>query len=267
MNRVGMATLALLLVATAAQAKLEIQDIKAAFGPLGPERKSLEVQPFDDLLLRFTVSGLKCDDEGKMDVTEVLKLTDADGKVLLEQKLPIKDVLPLGGNRMNLDAHLNVGDKIPEGTYSFSITVKDNLADESVSFDRKVTAKAPSFSLVSPEFFYDPDYKVFAPAGGVVGQKLHFRMKGVGFDKSPGKVDAEMTIQLLDAKGKEVMPKPITVKIASDDPEVVKKANFLTLNGQVALNRAGDFTLVVKLTDKLAKKTVELALPVKVIEP
>jgi hypothetical protein len=267
MNRVGMATLALLLAATAAPAKLEIQNIKSAYGPLGPERKSLEVQPFDDLLLRFTVSGLKCDAEGKMDVTEVLKLTDADGKVLLENKLPIKDVLPLGGNRMNLDAHLNLGDKIPEGAYTFSITVKDNLADESVSFERKVTAKAPSFSIVSPEFFYDAEYKVFAPGGGVVGQKLFFRMKGVGIDKSPGKVDVEMTIQVLDDKGKEVMPKPISVKIANEDPEVVKKANFLTLNGQVALNRPGDFTLVVKVTDKLAKKTAELTLPMKITEP
>src|SRR5260370_28390145 len=212
MNRVGMATLALLLAATAAPAKVEIQNIKAAYGPLGPERKTLEVQPFDDLLLRFTVSGLKCDDEGKMDVTEVLKLTDADGKVILENKLPIKDVLPLGGNRMNLDAHLNLGDKIPEGAYTFSITVKDNLADESVSFERKVTATAPSFSIVSPEFFYDAENKVFAPAGGVVGQKLYFRMKGGGIDKSPGKVDAQMTSQVLAAKGKETKPKTMNGK-------------------------------------------------------
>jgi hypothetical protein len=262
-----MATLALLLATATAQAKLEIQNVKAAYGSLGPERESLDVQPFDDLVLRFTVSGLKCDDEGKMDLTESLKLMDADGKTVLEQKLPIKDVLPLGGNRMNLDAHLNVGDKIPEGDYTFSISIKDNLANEIASFDRKVTAKAPSFSLVGPEFFYDPEYKVLAPAGGVVGQKLHFRMKGVGIDKTPGKVDAEMSIQMLDAKGKELMPKAIIVNIASDDPEVVKKANFLTLNGQVSLNRPGEFTLIVKVTDKLAKKTAELALPVKVMEP
>jgi hypothetical protein len=262
-----MATFVLLLATAGAQAKLEIQNIKGAYGPLGPERKSLEVQPFDDVLFRFTVSGLKCDDEGKMDVTEVLKLTDADGKVLLKNELPIKDVLPLGGNQMNLDAHLNLGDKVPEGDYTFSISIKDNLADATAGFERKVTAKAPSFSLVGPEFFYDPENKVVAPAGGVAGQKLHFRMKGVGIDKSTGKVDAEMSIQMLDAKGKELMPKPIVVKIASEDPEVVKKANFLTLNGQVALNRPGDFTLVVKVTDKLAKKTAELALPVKVTEP
>ena len=48
MTRIGLAVVGVLLTAAAAQAKLEIQNVHASYGLLGPERKSLDTYPGDD---------------------------------------------------------------------------------------------------------------------------------------------------------------------------------------------------------------------------
>jgi hypothetical protein len=108
---------------------------------------------------------------------------------------------------------------------------------------------------------------VLAPIGGVVGQILFFRMRGIGIDRTQEKIDPTMKIEVLDAKGKEVLPKPVIADMKNEDAEVVRKTHFVTYRGQVVLNRPGEFTLCVSVTDNIAKKTASFEVPLRVTKP
>jgi hypothetical protein len=75
------ATLALTLSAAAAQAKLEIRDIQAAHGQFGPERKSIEYLAGDQVYFRYTVAGVRTDDEGRVRADIVLRLSTIRGEL------------------------------------------------------------------------------------------------------------------------------------------------------------------------------------------
>lgn len=261
-------TLAMVLWATTvAQAKLEIQNIQPVYGLLGPVRPNLDLYPHDQVLFRFVVSGVKVDAEGKIDTTMTLQMTDPAGKVLLNENSPLQGVLALGGNVFTVSARFNVGDQIPTGDYTLTVTVRDNLAGEEASFQRKLTAKPAGFRIVAPQFFYDSEGKVPAPVGGLVGQNLHFRLQGIGFERDQGKIDTAMIVQVLDAEGKEMLPKPILAELRSEDAAIVKKVASLTFNGKLALNRPGLFTLRIMLNDRLGKKNTQFEIPLEVRVP
>ena len=78
--------------------------------------------------------------------------------------------------------------------------------------------KATAFAIVSPQFFHDAGCTIPAPAGGIVGEQLHFRLWTIGFDRSQGKLDNEMTVQVLDKDKKEMLQKPLRLVAEKDDP-------------------------------------------------
>ncbi len=258
---------AALLTLPAADAKLEIQDVKAVHGPLGPERKSLDVYPGDALVVRYTVTGVRADAEGKVDVVKTVRLLDAAGKELLKQEQPLKGLLPLGGGRFQDVANLNIGDRVAPGDYTLSVAVKDNLSSQTASFERKVVCKEAAFAIVAPQFFYDADNKITAAAGGFAGQTLFFRLLVIGFDRTRARLEHEMTVQVLDAQKQEMLPKPISAEFKSEDAETIKKAVSLTFRGNLVLNRAGEFTLRITVTDRLAKKSTVFEAPLRVTAP
>ena len=148
-----------------------------------------------------------------------------------------------------------------------TVIVTDKLSKGSASFQRKLTAREKEFALVAPQFFYDADAKVPAPAGGLVGQTLHLRLKAVDFDRSQGKIDTEMKMQVLDSLGRETMPKPLLVALKTDDPREVQKVATLDFKTSLALNRAGKFSLRITVTDRLGKKTARFETPLQVTAP
>lgn len=250
-----------------AQAKLDIQNVEAAYGLFGPPRSALDLYPHDEVLFRFLVTGAQVDAEGKIDARLTLKLTDSAGKVLLQERNPLKGTLALGGQAFSGNARLNVGERLPPGEYTFTVTVEDALSGEAASFQRQLTAKPHGFKIVAPQFFFDADGKVAAPAGGVVGQTLHFRLRAIGFSRDQDKIHTAMNVQVFDAEGRETMPKPITAELRTEDAAVVPKVTSLNFNGNLALNRAGQFTLRITLTDRLGKQTATFEAPLRVTAP
>ena len=267
MTRVCLSAALVLIAATQAQAKLEIQNIQAAHGPLGPERKSLDCYPFDEVFFRYVVTGAKVDEAGKVDAELAIKLTDTKGTVLFHDAAPISGVLALGGGSFPGTAQVTLNDKIPPGKYILTVTIKDNLLSQEASFRRELNLKPVEFAIVSPRFFYDPEAKVPAPVGGLTSQTLYFNLLGVGFDRSQAKIDTEMQVQLFDQEGRGMMPRPIQAPVRSNDPDIVKQAPHLTFRGQMALNRAGDFTLRITITDRVGKQTATFEAPLHVTAP
>jgi hypothetical protein len=256
----------LTLSAVSAGADLAIEDMKACHGPIGPERKDLTFYPFDELFFRYKVVGAKIED-GKVDLSETVRLLDPKGKEVLKKNLDLKGLLPLGGTTMPAMTNINVGSTLPAGEYTLQIAVKDNLGGKTVTVEKKLTAKPAEFTLLAPRFSYDARGVSPAPCGGLVGQQLFFRVRAIGLDTTRKEIDSVMHIQVLDKAGKEMLPKPIAVELKNDDPDTVKKAKVINLNGSVALNRAGTFTLRISFTDRLQKKTATFEAPLVVREP
>ena len=241
MRRTCLTAAVLLLSATTAQAKLEIQNIKAVHGMYGPERKNLECLPGDQVFFRFQVNGIKVDAAGKIDASITVNLADAKGKELLDRKSPLQGVLALGGSSLLSNASVDFGDTVPPGEYTLTITVKDNHSKQTASFSRKLTCRPAEFAIVAPRLSYDAEGRVPAPPGGLVGQALHFYFKLIGFDKTQGKIDSEMNMEVLDAKGKPTMPNPIKASVTTEDANTIKNTTSLTFRGNLSLNRAGEF--------------------------
>jgi hypothetical protein len=244
--RIGFVALVAALAAGPAIAKPKIENIQASHGQLGPERKSLEYLRGDEVYIRFTVSGFTTDADGRMNGEMTLNVTDSAGKEVLKQAFPLQQLLALGGGTFPGFTRVILGHEMPVGEYTIRVTMTDNLAKESDSFERKFTCKAEEFSLVAVRFWQDADGKIPATVGGTASQTLFIRARGVGFDKSKGEIDVEMELEVMDAKGKAVMPKPIKTVVHNEDPAVVPTATVINLRAELALNRPGDFVLKIK---------------------
>jgi len=267
MTRIWLAAAILVLSATTAQAKLEIENIQSAYGPMLPERKALEFYPQDLIFFRYMVTGAKVDERGQVDAEAVVKLIDGRGKELHKSTVPFKGPLSLGGDSFAGAAYVVLNDQFINGVYKLNVTVTDNQGSEKATFEREVRIRPAEFAIVHPRFSYDADGKAQAPVGGMVNQTLHFRIGILGFDRGQDRVDLMSSVQVLDDKGKELLPKPLETIIKSDDAKVVKTTNVATFNGSLHLHRAGDFTLRITVTDKLGQKTTKMEFPMKVVAP
>ncbi len=265
MRPLAVATLALLCVAPV-QAKIEIRDVQASLGSLGPERQSAEYVAGDEVFFRFTLAGVRADEDGWTRAELRMTVTDAKGKVITRDESPFQQVIGLGGGAVPAFASFNVGEDVPPGEYELAVVFTDLLARESVSFKRKVVCKAEEFALVRVRFSHDAEGQVPAPVGGLVRQQLVVRLAAVGFARK-GEIDVEMEITVLDEKGKPVIPKPIRAAAHTEKPDEVKSAASVTLSGTVGLNRPGEFVLRIVVTDKVTTKKLTFETPLRVTAP
>lgn len=255
------------LAAAPAWAELRIENIQACYGRLGPERKSLTCYPLEEVEFRYVIKGVRVDAAGKIDGELTMQITDPNGKELLNRKSPLAAILALGGDSLPGHASLVLPPELPAGKYTMSVSFRDNLAGESAQFQREIVLKPTEFAIASPRFYYDADGKVPAPAAGLVSETLHVKLRVIGFDRSQGKIDTDMEMEVLDSAGKSVMPNPIRAQLQNDKPDVVQKAPYLTFSGELSLNRAGDFTLRVKVNDRVGKKSAQFETPLRVTLP
>ena len=264
--RTFLATLLLIAAVPAAHAKLEIRDVRAAHGLLGPERADADYLPGDEVFFRFTVVGANTTDDGRLSGEIRMTLTDAAGTTVLRQTSPVREPLPFGGGRFPAKAVVELGPDFPPGTYRLAVEFKDLASGESDSFTREFTCKPAGFGLVRVRFSADAGGAAPAGVGGPVGQPLHLKLLAVGFDRSKGEIDLEMEVRVLDAKGEPVSPRGVRTATRSADPETVKAATHATFTAELTRSRPGDFTLRVTVTDRVSGKVATFDAPLRVTE-
>lgn len=253
--------------AASAEGKLKIENIQAAYGRFGPERKPLEIYPFDNLIVRFTVSGAKTDSEGKAVTTLKMHLTDANGNSVVENSFSFNGVLGLGGDTYPGFVNLSIGERVPEGKTTLKITITDQLSKESTSVERQITGKKPGLQIVALEFFHDADGKLPTSTNLTLGEPLHLRLRVIGFERGQGKIRTQLTVQTLDGDGKENLPKPLLIDLRQEDSKVVEQTGFVSFGGNIVMNRLGKFTLRLTVTDRIADHTTKVEVPLMVAAP
>ena len=262
-----LSTLALMagLFAGPAQADgLSLADPQFTYGIFGPPRKSARLLPGDNLIVSFDILGISTDASGKARYSIATELSDAKGKVWFRQ-VPREQsvVLSLGGGRLPAFAQVDVGLDQPAGDYKLKVTVKDLAADKSASLTRDFTVLPRGFGVVRFSGSRDPDNQLptFRP---VAGQTIWMHLSVVGFEraKTGGQPDVTFEVQILDDKGKATTAKPLSVTVNKDVPE---KAAALPLQFPVVLNRPGQFTIKLKVSDKVSGKSIDAAAPFVVL--
>lgn len=261
------ACLALSLSATAAQAQLAITKIEASHGRTGPVRQSLEYYQGDQVFFRFVVSGAQMDKAGDLNVEISLVLVDAAGNKVFDNRTPLKGTLALGGGTFLGEAQVDLGPNLTPGNYTLTVGIKDCLSKETASFERQFACKPAELAIIAVRFFHDAAGKAPAPVGGTLGQTLFFQHKAIGFDRRPTEIHMTMNYRLLDEKGKEVTPQPFQTSVRTNDAEVIKGATHVDFQGELALNRVGNFTLRITVTDRVANKTCTFDAPLRVTTP
>ena len=119
-----LAMLLLLLAPLSASAKLEVNNVQPAYGPLGPARSDDDVYPLDEYHVRYQVTGVKPDRDGKADLEVGVRLTNADGKAVFDPKpTPRQLALSLGGDAVQTAGFVTFSEKAPPGEYKLTFTL------------------------------------------------------------------------------------------------------------------------------------------------
>jgi hypothetical protein len=257
-----------LLLTMPAHADLKFENIQLAEGRLGPQRTTLDFFPEEEIVFRYLITGMKLDENGKIAGELTVSATDPRGQVVFTRNVPVPEaVLALGGGTMPGFASVQLSAGSMPGAYTVKVAFEDKHSGQTAMFERRLNLQPAAFAVITPRFFYDPDGKVPAPPGGKLSQTLYVRLKAIGFDRSQEKVDIAMDMQVLDAKGQEVMPKPIHVRLRTSDSKVLQQVTSVDFSGELALNRTGEYTLRITITDEVRKKSTQYQTAIGVTAP
>lgn len=271
------ATLALLsamngLPAQAGQ--LELKNVRVTHGILGQERKDSVFLPGDMYVLAFDIDGLKVTNDGRVQYSMSMELTNAKGEVQFKKDPnEMVTVNTLGGSRLPSFALTEIGVDTKPGEYQMKVVVKDGAAGTSVELKRKFDVKPTQFGIVRPGFTYNPlsDRQVGAPQVSpplaVPGQNLLLNFAVVGFELKGDKQDpnVEVKMEIADDSGKAVVEKPFSGSATNVDEEF-KKLRVIPFQFPMQINRSGKFKITLTATDKHTNKTATQTLDLKVVE-
>jgi hypothetical protein len=252
----------------AAPADVKVENARLAYGPLGQERKDEKFLPGDALWLRFDIEGLVPDATGKVTYAMGLEVTQK-GKTKPKFKKDLEDYearLTLGGTTLPAYARTNIGLDDDPGDYTLKITIKDGSSKgkgKEITIARSFEVAKSNLGFVMVGLISIAGEPV--PAIGMQGQVMFLSCSLVGFeigkDKAPH-VSFEM--QILDETGKPTVKELIKGDIKT---EAKTPGAMIFQPMRVDLNRAGKFTIVLKATDVLAKKSTEQKLDLTVVKP
>lgn len=246
--------------------KLALTNVRSTYGILGPVRPDAKLLPGDSLYLFYDIEGLTFDTTGRAKYSIGMEVANSAGKTAFKQDpATLEGINALGGNKLPAHAHIDFGLDQPPGNYTVKIHVTDLASKANQTLTHKVDVLPKGFGMVRARITGDSDGVVPLPAVGVVGQTVYFGCGLVGFerDKTKGMPSVGVEMRIIDDKGKPTLPQPFTGLVGQNAPD---KALSIPLQFLLPLNRSGKYTIEIKATDQVSKKTAALAFPYTVID-
>ena len=246
---------------------LKLSNARFTFGELGPERPAKTVQAGDVVFLTFDIGGIKVETDGGVKYSIAMEVSDKDGKSIFQQK-PVDraDYLPLGGNVLPARAFVSLGVDQTPGTYTCLVTVTDAASKAVGTLKQSFEVTPPAFGLVQIYMAADEKGEVPSPYVGQVGQSiwLHFSVFGFTRDEAKKQPDIAIEMTVLDKDGKTTIGKPLNYGVSQG---VDASFKLVPLRILVPLNRQGEFSIRLKATDNLTKKSMTQNLKLVVLTP
>lgn len=246
--------------------KLDLTNIRPTYGVLGSTRPDTKFLPGDTFFLAFDIENIKVSDDGRVQYGMTMEVTDAKGKVWFKEDKEqerLQAVNYLGGTKLPAFANVDIGLNMPAGDYTLKVNVTDRAAKVSKELSQKFEVQAAAFGLVRLTTSYDDAGRLPAPMIGVPGQGMHINFAAVGFERDKSKKNPHITVEMrvLDDAGKPTLPKPFPGEV-TDVPE---KLHAVPMGFGMVLNRPGKFTVELKATCNISKKTATLKFPLTVL--
>ena len=243
--------------------KISIENPRLLYGVPGLPRGSNKFMHGDTFNLAFDIKGVKSDAEGKVSyslLTEVM----VDGR--LEFKHESKDIEAidsLGGNVLPGFTQLNIGLDQPDGKYTVKVTATEKKTKATASVVQEFILSKAELGIVRIRTTADRDEKV-ATAIFSTGEDLWLNLSIVGFARDKAKQpNLKISMEILDSDGKPTVQKPPVAEISKG---VAEDLDLLPLQFYVSLNRAGKFTIKLKVMDQVSGKSSSLELPLEVTQ-
>ena len=262
------ALIAALSLAPAQGGQLRLSNERFTHGILGPTRAEGKFLPGDHLFLCFDIDNLVVDDHGKARYNMALEVLKGNKPVLKQGEGPqdLEALNSLGGGRVPAFVHQAIGTDLEAGEYTIRVTVTDRTAKKSQTLVRAFQVLPKAYGIVRVQLAYPiPQSFLPAPAVAVPGQTLLVNCGVVGFERDRNKRQPliQCECRILDESGKPVVPKPDLITIEQDVPE---KFSVSEVPFVLQLNRPGKFTVELKATDRLSKKTSTASFPLTVLD-
>lgn len=243
---------------------LTLTNVRLTYGALGAPRTDGKILPGDQVFITFDIEGITADAGGKVLYSMTTEVLDGAGKTLFKQEpRELATVNALGGKSLPAFVELNAGLDQPAGTYTVKVTVMDRASKASQVLTRTLQLAEKDFGLVRLTTTADPEGRVAASVFQP-GASLWVNGGVVGFQRQGGKGSPQVSVELriLDDQGKPTMSQSFTGQLGKDLPA---GALFAPKQFHVALNRPGKFTIQVKATDQVSKKTSTASFPITVV--
>lgn len=246
--------------------KLEISNVRPTYGVLGAARPDTKFLPGDTFFLAFDIDNVKVADDGRVQYGMTMEVTDAKSKVWFKEdkeQEKLQAVNYLGGTKLPAFANVDIGLNMPPGEYTLKVNITDRSAKTSKELTQKFEVLPAGFGLVRLTTSYDDTGRLPAPMIGVPGQGLHINFVAVGFDRDKSKKQPHIVVEMrvLDDAGKPTLAKPFPGEV-TDVPE---KLQHVPMGFGMVLNRPGKFTVELKATCSVSKKTSTLKFPLTVL--
>jgi hypothetical protein len=254
--------LSLVAFAPAQADSFSLTNVRTTYGVLGAARPDNKILPGDDVVLSFDIEGIKPGANGKAQYSIGMEVTDNRGRVLYRQA-PTDQEAPLaaGAAKLPAVARVHVGLDQEPGDYTLKVKVTDRSAGTKQEVSRDYTVLRKAFGIVRPSVTKDAQGRL--PVGTLQKRKSAWiNFSAVGFERNrAGQPNVVTEMQVRDANGKALLARPTVGEIKQDVPE---RLGHLAMQFELELNRPGQYTLELKATDKVARQTATLSLPVTV---
>lgn len=259
----GTLVLTAILANAPAQGGLNLVNVRATYGELGPVRTDDKYMPGDLFFVAFDIEGLTISPEGKVSYKMSMEVTDKAGKVAYkpEKEAEREELLPLGGTRLPGRVFVMLKLDQEPGQYTCKLTVVDRASNASKVLEHRFQVVPKEFGIL---FFYltsDPEGSSPMPPSGVIGQNLFVHCNlltfGRGADKKP---NAMVELRVFDEAKKPTIAKPVSAQVPKEAPD----GEPVIFRFQIPFNREGNFTAELKATDNVTGKVATMTFPIKV---
>ncbi|MBN9121473.1 MAG: hypothetical protein J0I06_20375 [Planctomycetes bacterium] len=269
----ALAMAAVLGGAPAQPADLKLTNVRTTVGELGPTREVSKLLPGDILFIAYDVEGLTIDPLGLAQYSMMMEVSNAAGTRVLppatEKAEPreLSEFVPLRGNKVPARAYVTAGLDMPAGNYTCKVTVTDLKTKATASLNMKFEVAKKDFGIVAVYTSHDSRGELSAPTTGQVGQTIYIQFSIASFERDPKtkQPDVELEFQIFDAAGAATLPTPRKhIQDAKSAQQVKETDGAFALQFPLFMNRPGKFTVEMKATDRVSKKTFTYKLPVTV---
>ena len=266
-----LAMMAALAFVPAQAGELTLTNVRPTYGLHGPTRKDADAPKLrapDAFVLSFEIEGLKVSEDGRVQYSIGMEVTNKDGKVLYGEK-PVNQeaVYALGGKSVWAYVAAGIGTDVTPGEYALTAMVTDRAAKTTKKLTRKYQVLPAGFGISGFSLIYDNKDRTPAPPVGVPGQSLVVNFIVTGFerkaaeDKKSKQPHVTVSMRVLE-NGKPTLTKDQVGVVK----EVSEKFSALPITFGLALNRAGKFTVELKAIDEFSKKSATQTFDLRVVE-